>query len=77
MSKLVALSNEAYERLQARKNGSDSFSDVVLRVTGSGKLSDFAGLLTETEADEMEEKIRNQRALSKKRAERIRKELSV
>ena len=73
MSKLVALSNEAYERLQARKNGSDSFSDVVLRVTSKRRLMDFAGILTPEQGKDLERSIRELRMQSRKRDARLEK----
>ncbi|MBI4163696.1 MAG: antitoxin VapB family protein [Candidatus Aenigmarchaeota archaeon] len=69
MPKLISLSENAYERLAAKKIEGESFSDVVSRLTGGTKnLTDFAGLLTEGEANIIEKKITDLRAASRKRA---------
>jgi len=43
----ISLRDEAYERLKEAKRGDESFSDVVLRLTGPGRtegeLADLAG----------------------------------
>ena len=44
MTKPVQLSDEAYARLAAQKRPGESFSDVVLRLTGKGTLLDLAKL---------------------------------
>jgi predicted CopG family antitoxin len=44
VTKPVQLSDEAYRRLRARKKAGESFSDVVLRLTGRGSLSRLRGL---------------------------------
>ena len=46
MTKVISLSNEAYERMKAAKKPGESFSDVVIKVIGRTKkkpLSDFLG----------------------------------
>ena len=46
MTKPVSLSDEAYKRLKERKERGESFSDVVVRLTGGAKKRsplDFAG----------------------------------
>ena len=50
MSKLVALSNDAYELLSKRKRTGESFSEVVMREIGKKEKPDimrFAGILKE------------------------------
>jgi predicted CopG family antitoxin len=47
MVKVISLSNEAYERLKALKNGEKSFSDVVIEITPKVKkksIMDFVGM---------------------------------
>lgn len=41
MTRQVQLSDEAYERLRAEKRDGESFSDVVLRLTGKKSLASF------------------------------------
>ena len=74
-TKLVSLTEEAYERLDGKKTSGESFSDVVLRLTGKIKLTDFAGILTEEEAAKIEKKVKDLRAKSRGRANRIKEEI--
>ena len=73
--KLVSLTADAYDRLKAKKTDSESFSNAVLRLTGKTNISQFAGILTEKDADALEKSIRDLRVRSKSRADAIRKEL--
>lgn len=71
MSKLVALSNEAYETLSKRKRIGESFSDVVLREIGEKEKPDimlFAGVLKDNKEWE---KIKK-RIYSERRSEKMR-----
>ena len=74
-TKTISITEEAYERLAAKKGAKESFSDVILKVTRKAKLSDFAGILTESEAEELKSNIRCSRSKSRARMERIRKRL--
>ena len=44
MTKVISLSNEAYLTLKNLKKSGESFSDVVLRVAGERKRSQFLSL---------------------------------
>ena len=55
--KNISLSVEAYERLRKMKKNGESFSDEVIRLTSSEKLSDLAGIFTEQEAEELEKNV--------------------
>lgn len=61
MSKSIRLSDEAYEQLSARKQEDESFSEVVLRLTGEQSLLELAGTLSDEEADEVESAIEERR----------------
>lgn len=61
MSKNVRLSEAAYERLEAHKREGETFSDVVLRLAGERSLLELAGILTDEEADALEEAIEARR----------------
>jgi len=61
MSKSIRLSDEAYERLEARKRDDETFSDVVLRLAGERSLLDLAGILSEEQADDLEAAIEERR----------------
>ncbi len=70
-TKTISITEEAYERLQARKKGRESFTEVINRITGKSSLLDYAGLLSAKEAKELEERIRNNRKKSSSRTGRI------
>lgn len=72
-TKTISITEEAYERLKMRKNGHESFTDVINKITGKSSIMDFAGLLTEKEAAVLEKNIRKSRTFSLKRAERLRR----
>ncbi len=55
--KTISLSEEAYKRLAERKREGESFSEVVLRITGNSTLRDFVGILSKNSCDKMEEKL--------------------
>lgn len=50
-TRTVSLSEEAYSRLAALKRESESFSDVVNRITGKFALRSLAGILAKKDAD--------------------------
>ncbi len=75
-TKTLTITEDAYERLAALKTENESFSDVIEKVTGKVSLFSIAGLLTETEADNLEESIKELRKRSGKRLKRIADELS-
>lgn len=74
-TRTITITVEAYERLKAKKDSKESFSDVILKVTGKGKLSDFAGMLMEKEGAALELTVKESRARSRARAEAVRKRL--
>lgn len=61
MSKSVRLSDEAYERLVAHRRDDETLSEVVLRLTGERSLSEPAGVLTDEQADAIENAIEERR----------------
>lgn len=75
-TKTISITEEAYERLKAKKEHNESFSDVIVKITKKGRLTDLAGILTDKEADELEKNIRKSRDMSRDRMERIRKRLN-
>ncbi len=68
-TKTISITEEAYERLAARKKEKESFSDVINKLTTKRSLLDFAGLLSETEARDLEKNILDGRKQSRKRAD--------
>ena len=55
--KTISLSEDAYNRLFKRKIGSESFSDVIIRLTNDTTLRNFVGLLRDETCDEIEKNI--------------------
>ena len=56
MTKVISLSNEAYQTLKQLKKSGESFSDVVLRVAGERKkksLLEFSGKWVGDDIDEV------------------------
>ncbi|MBI2139810.1 hypothetical protein HYU14_02710 [Candidatus Woesearchaeota archaeon] len=62
------------------RNRDESFSEIIGKVTGKARLSDFFGILSKLSGDELENNINEGRKLHSKlharRAERLLKELS-
>ena len=67
-TRTISLDEEAYERLRAHKRESESFSDVVKRLAGERSWSEVAGILTDEEADALEDAVAAGRARSVERA---------
>ena len=69
MTKIISLSDEAYERLRKIKNES-SFSEIIIELTferSKDNLMKFAGTLTNEEADKIKKEIYNERKISSRR----------
>jgi predicted CopG family antitoxin len=70
MTKVVSLSNEAYQTLKNLKKSGESFSDVVLRVAAEQKrksLLEFAGKWEGNDIDEVFSRINKEREQSASR----------
>lgn len=64
MTKVISLSNEAYETLKASKKPGESFSDVVLRIAKPKKkrsLLEFSGTWVGDDIDEVFAEIKKRR----------------
>ncbi len=69
MTRVISLSDEAYEELKKLKAGR-SFSEIVLRIARERAENDivkFAGILTDEEGEEMKKKIYEERKLKSRR----------
>lgn len=75
-TKTISITEEAYDRLKAKKDERDSFSDIILKLTSKSMLTDFAGVLSNKEADLLEKKIKENRNRSRLRMENIKKRLN-
>lgn len=67
----VRLTEDAYQRLKSRKQTGESFSDTVERIAGERSLLDLAGILSDAEAEEMREAIREQDDRSRDELDRL------
>ena len=70
MTKVISLSNEAYQTLRNLKNSGESFSDVVLRVAGELKkksLLEYSGKWEGNDIDEVFLEVRKDREESASR----------
>mgnify|MGYP006277875865 FL=1 len=75
MSKSIRLSDEAYERLAARKEDDETFSDVVLRLAGERSLLDIAGILDDDEADALRDAVEERRERRERELEGVAEEM--
>ena len=80
-TKNISITEEAYRRLAALRKKNESFSEIIMGVTGKrAKLSDFHGVLSKEAADTLEKSIKGSREmhrmLHKKRIERLKKEFT-
>jgi predicted CopG family antitoxin len=63
----ITVTDEAYRRLRAHKGASESFSEVVIRLTQRKPLSDFAGVLTHKAAEALRAAVAEDRAQRRRR----------
>lgn len=69
MTKIISISDEAYEELSKLKNGS-SFTEVILNIIQEKKkdsLIKFAGILTEEEGNKILKNIKEERKIGSRR----------
>lgn len=66
-TKTLTIAEDAYDRLNAIKEESESFSEVIRRLTCKVRLMDFAGILSDEETRKVKEKIRKMRESSAER----------
>lgn len=71
----IRLTEDAYQRLKDRKQPGESFSDTVERIAGERSLLELAGLVSDEEAEEMREAIREREERSRERLDRHVEEL--
>lgn len=72
----ISISDEAYERLKSIKKPSESFTDIINRLTGRRSILELAGLLSKEEAREMKLRIKDIRKKSSKRIRALSEKVS-
>ncbi|MBI4140261.1 antitoxin VapB family protein [Candidatus Woesearchaeota archaeon] len=55
--KTITITEDAYASLKSKKTSSESFTDVILRITKRRPLSDFFGVLSKETGESMEKSI--------------------
>ncbi|PIO08628.1 hypothetical protein COU59_00770 [Candidatus Pacearchaeota archaeon CG10_big_fil_rev_8_21_14_0_10_34_12] len=74
-TKNVSISVEAYRKLAMLKGHKESFSDVIIREIGRGKLRDIYGILKEESGKKFEKSILEERKIEQKLHEERNKKL--
>ncbi len=74
-TKTISISDQAYERLLMKKKGKESFSEVVVRLTNDFNILDYAGIISDKEAELIKREIEDGRKRSRKRAEQLENDL--
>ena len=74
-TKTLTITEEAYERLASARKKDESFSKIIIDNFPKHSLLELAGILSNKEADELKKHIKMRRIESRKRIERIAKEL--
>lgn len=70
-TRTISITEEAYERLRVMKEKNESFTDVINRMTGKRSIMELAGILSKDDAEKMEHHIKEMRARSRERMDRI------
>ena len=68
-TKCITITNEAYERLASFKVGSESFSDVINKITRGHSLFDLVGVLSHKQADELRSNVNDVRKRMREQVE--------
>lgn len=71
-TRTISITEEAYERLKAKKEKNESFTDVINRVTGKRDIMEFAGILSDEEGEKLEAYVKERRRASRERSNRLR-----
>lgn len=66
----IQITDEAYELLKSLKQERESFTDVIKRIGGERSLFDIVGVLDESQAQKLAERIQQGRERAKRRRQR-------
>lgn len=75
-TKTISIGEDAYELLASNKKESESFTDVIKRLTTKHSLMELAGILTYKEADDLRKHIKERRKTMRSRINKITEVLS-
>jgi len=77
-TKTISITEDAYRRLASLRKHNESFSEIIVSVTGKRKLSELYGLLAGKKGEEFEKAIlesrKKHKEMSKRRMEKILKQ---
>jgi len=70
-TRTIAVSDEVYERLRARKKPGESFTQMLDRLLGRPSFMELAGVMTPAQVDIIRKSVEEGRARSRARRERM------
>ncbi len=73
--KTITITEEAYERLKAKKEKNESFTHVINRMAEKRDIMEFAGILSDEDAEKIKKHIKKRRQASRERINRVREAL--
>lgn len=65
-TKNISITEEAYDRLANLRKKNESFSEIIIEITGNANLMDFFGVLSEESGKRLEKTIKIMREKEKK-----------
>ena len=74
-TKTISITQEAYDRLKISKFETESFTDVINRITNKRSIMELAGILTKAEGSRLEKNIKGRRLISRNRLSKISEKL--
>ncbi len=60
-TKTISITEEAYNTLKSKKEPNESFSEIIVRLSGRKSLSSFIGVLSPESADALEKSVKESR----------------
>ena len=74
-TRTISITDEAYQRLKAKKETNESFTDVINKLTKKRSLMELVGILSDQEIKILEKSIVKSRKRSRSRIGKIAKEI--